>query len=139
MNETLIAAKLELTELANKLFMYTDALQWNKLLEEVFTEQVHFDMSSASGETPQMLTAKAICDMWQQGLGALDAVHHQAGHYLITVNKGNAVFMHMLLLRIIKEMQHRAVQEHLLAATILKQHLQKMAGAYLNSNTILNT
>jgi hypothetical protein len=68
MNETLITDKLELSELANKLFMYTDALQWNKLITEVFAENVLFDMRSASGESPQTLTAKVICDMWQQGL-----------------------------------------------------------------------
>jgi len=90
MNVTLAEAKLELTELANKLFMYTDALQWKKLLEEVFTEQVYFDMSSASGEAPKTLTAKAICDMWQEGLCTLDAIHHQAGHYLITINADDA-------------------------------------------------
>ena len=90
MNETLIADKLELSELTNKLFMYTDALQWGKLITEVFAEKVLFDMSSASGEAPQTLTAKAICDMWQQGFSGLDAVHHQAGHYLITINSEGA-------------------------------------------------
>ena len=86
----IIAAKIELTELANKLFMYTDARQWDKLVTEVFAEQVFFDMKSASGETPEILAAKAICDMWQQGFAGLDAVHHQAGHNLITINADSA-------------------------------------------------
>lgn len=90
MNDTLIADKIELAELVNKLFMYTDALQWSKLITEVFADQVLFDMSSASGEAPQTLSPTVICDMWQQGLGSLDAVHHQAGHYLITVNANTA-------------------------------------------------
>ena len=70
--------------------MYTDAQQWGKLITEVFAEKVLFDMSSASGEAPQTLTAKAICDMWQQGFSGLDAVHHQAGHYLITLQDETA-------------------------------------------------
>ena len=90
MNETQVADKLELTELANKLFMFTDALEWDKLVAEVFAEEVLLDMSSASGDAPQTLTPKAICDMWQQGFAGLHAVHHQAGHYLITVNKNAA-------------------------------------------------
>jgi hypothetical protein len=90
MNETQVADKLELTELANKLFMLTDVQEWDKLVEEVFAEELLFDMSSASGEAPQTLTSKAICDMWRQGFAGLDAVHHQAGHYLITVDKNAA-------------------------------------------------
>jgi hypothetical protein len=90
MNETLTADKIELTELANKLFMYTDAQQWNRLIAEVFAAQVFFDMQSASGEAPQTLASKAICDMWRQGFNGLDSVHHQAGQYLITINADSA-------------------------------------------------
>ena len=85
-----LAAKQALTELANKLFMYTDARQWALLLQEVFDSEVWFDMSSASGGAPGLLPATAICDMWQQGFGELDAVHHQAGQYLITIRDGAA-------------------------------------------------
>ena len=45
-----IADKIELTELANKLFMYTDLQQWDKLLNEVFIENIFFDMSNGGGE-----------------------------------------------------------------------------------------
>jgi hypothetical protein len=38
--EQLVNSKIELTELANKLFMYTDAQQWDLLLSEVFTDTV---------------------------------------------------------------------------------------------------
>lgn len=80
-----LADKIELTELGNKLFMYTDAQQWKKLLSEVFTEKVWFDMTSAGGEAKN-LSANEICKIWEQGFMGLDAVHHQAGHYLITIN-----------------------------------------------------
>jgi SnoaL-like domain len=82
-----ICDKMELTELANKLFMYTDAQQWKKMLAEVFTHEVWFDMGN---EEPQNLHATEICEAWRQGFIGLDAVHHQAGHYLITVSGDNA-------------------------------------------------
>jgi hypothetical protein len=82
--------KIELQELANKLFMYTDAQDWNKVLQEVFTENVWFDMQSAGGGEPKQMAAAEICEMWHNGFAGLDAVHHQAGHYLIEVNKDKA-------------------------------------------------
>ena len=78
--------KVELTELANKLFMYTDLKEWQKLIDEVFTEDVLFDMSSAGGGAPKSLKAQMICDTWKEGLKDLDAVHHQAGHYIIKMD-----------------------------------------------------
>ena len=78
-----LADKQDLTELANKLFMYTDARLWDQLLDEVFVEEVWFDMSSLGAGPPQRYAATEICDMWKQGFSGLDAVHHQAGHYLM--------------------------------------------------------
>jgi len=89
MDDQIFADKVELTELSNKLFMYVDAQQWVKVLDEVFMENVWFDMTSAGGEAKQLL-AKEICELWRQGFSGLDAVHHQAGHYLITVNEAVA-------------------------------------------------
>ncbi|HEV8285419.1 MAG TPA: nuclear transport factor 2 family protein [Chitinophagaceae bacterium] len=83
------ADKMELTEVSNKLFMYVDAQQWEKVLNEVFTETVWFDMTSAGGEAKK-LSAREICEAWRQGFIGLDAVHHQAGHYLITINGNDA-------------------------------------------------
>ena len=85
-----LADKQALTELANKLFMYTDASQWSLLLEEVFEKDIWFDMRSAGGGEPALLPATTVCTMWQKGFEGLDAVHHQGGHYLITVNAGVA-------------------------------------------------
>ncbi|MEO6720624.1 MAG: nuclear transport factor 2 family protein [Ferruginibacter sp.] len=85
-----IETKLELTGLANKLFMYTDSRDWQKLIDEVFTEYVDFDMSSAGAGPAKNLKALEICKMWKQGFHGIDSVHHQAGHYLITVNETSA-------------------------------------------------
>lgn len=79
----------KITALCNKLFMYTDLRNWDGLVAEVFTERVWFDMASAGGEAKEM-SAKEVCDGWQQGLAGLDALHHQAGHYLIATNGDEA-------------------------------------------------
>jgi len=80
-----VADKLEIIELANKLFMYCDEMRWEDLCEEVFTPQIWFDMSSAGGGDARMVTAREICDMWAKGFEGLDAIHHQAGHYLVDI------------------------------------------------------
>jgi hypothetical protein len=88
MDQQTVFDKIELQELANKLFMFTDARDWNRLLTEVFTENVWFDMQSAGGGTPGTIKARKIADMWAKGFEGIDAIHHQAGHYLIDV-RGN--------------------------------------------------
>ncbi len=70
-------------ELVNKLFIYTDSQQWEKLLKEVFAEKVLFDMSSVSGNPPTQISAKAICDQWKEGFKGIEHVHHQAGNHVI--------------------------------------------------------
>jgi hypothetical protein len=90
MDHQLLSEKIELQELANKLFMYVDAQDWNKVLNEVFSKDVWFDMQSAGGGEPKTVSSKEICEMWQKGFEGLDAVHHQAGHYLIDVKESNA-------------------------------------------------
>src|SRR5688500_18059710 len=82
--------KIELTELANKLFMYTDNRQWQLLESEVFTGEILFDMNSLTGNPPVIMQSKAVCDLWKNGFAEIDEVHHQAGHYLITVNENEA-------------------------------------------------
>ena len=82
--------KIELYELANKVFMYVDAQQWDKVLNEVFTEEVWFDMKSAGGGEPRQMAAKDICAMWREGFLGLDAIHHQGGQYLVNLNSDEA-------------------------------------------------
>ncbi|HEY9005902.1 MAG TPA: nuclear transport factor 2 family protein [Ohtaekwangia sp.] len=73
----------EVVELVNKLFIYTDYHQWNKLLEEVLTESIWFDMSSLGAGEGKSVPAKDICAMWEKGFEGIDAVHHQAGNHLV--------------------------------------------------------
>lgn len=79
-----------LTELANKLFMYTDMQLWDKLLSDVFTEEIWFDMSSAGAGEPGPMKAALLCQSWKEGFTGLDSVHHQAGHYLIEMNENSS-------------------------------------------------
>lgn len=119
MQNTLAENKFELTELANKLFMYTDAQQWDLLLREVFAPDVMFDMSSAGAGEPGMMAASAICKMWEEGFQGLDAVHHQAGHYIINLT-GNAAIAHI---------HAYAVATHYKKST-LKGHTRTFVGSY---------
>lgn len=80
----------QIIEIVNKLFIYTDHRKWQKILDEVFAETVLFDMASMGGEKAKTLPAKAICDMWQTGFEGLDAIHHQAGNYIVTLGEGTA-------------------------------------------------
>jgi hypothetical protein len=71
-------------EVVNKLFIYTDLQEWEKLQREVFTPELFFDMSSIGGEKMQT-TAAHICETWKNGFAGLDAVNHLAGNYLIEI------------------------------------------------------
>jgi hypothetical protein len=84
--ESQFSVREQVVEIVNKLFVYTDGRQWKKLLDEVFSASVLFDMSSAGGGGAATLPAKEICDAWEKGFEGIDAVHHQAGNYLVTIN-----------------------------------------------------
>ncbi|HEY1869964.1 MAG TPA: nuclear transport factor 2 family protein [Chitinophagaceae bacterium] len=71
-----------IVETVNKLFVYTDLQEWNKLQAEVFTENVFFDMSSLGGEKKNT-TARDICETWKKGFAGIDSVNHLAGNYII--------------------------------------------------------
>jgi hypothetical protein len=70
-------------ELVNKLFVYTDFQYWDKLLKEVFKEEVRFDMSSVGAGPVKTLKATEICNMWRDGFKEIDHVHHQSGNFIV--------------------------------------------------------
>jgi len=90
MRATLAADKIELTELANKLFMYCDSKQWDKMLNEVFIPVIWFDASSLGAGEPCSMEVNAVCNNWEEGLSGLDAIHHHAGQYIINVQHDKA-------------------------------------------------
>ena len=75
----------QIVEVVNKLFIYTDYQKWDKLLNEVFTANILFDMSSL-GQEIKTIPAKEVCEIWQKGFEGLDSVNHLAGNYLVTIN-----------------------------------------------------
>lgn len=80
----------DITETVNKLFVYTDHLKWEKLQNEVFASEVLLDVTSLGAEKADTMLSQAICEMWNEGLKDLDAVHHQAGNYIITIENNEA-------------------------------------------------
>ena len=81
----------EITNVVNKLFVFTDEQDWSALKSEVFDRNVDFDMVSMGAEKAQKITAVEICEMWQEGFKGLDAIHHQAGNYIISIENKQAL------------------------------------------------
>lgn len=88
--ENQLTGREQIVEVANKLFVYTDNRQWQHLMDEVFTEFVLFDMASLGAGNPVKLSARQICETWQKGFEGIDAVHHQAGNYLVSISNDEA-------------------------------------------------
>ncbi len=83
-----LADRLDIGDLITKLFVYCDQARWGDLAESVLAEQVYFDngFGGPVGTRPGI----DITNDWAEGLGALDAVHHQAGNHLIEITGGTA-------------------------------------------------
>lgn len=75
----------QLIETVNRLFVYTDYQKWDQLKDEVFSEHVHFDMTSLGGEA-KVMSSKEICAMWKDGFQGIDAINHLAGNYLVDLH-----------------------------------------------------
>ncbi len=75
----------EIIEVINKLFIYTDQQEWEKLQNEVFSDDVFFDMSSLGGQKAETSSVE-ICDTWQKGFKGIDVVNHLAGNYLVQIH-----------------------------------------------------
>lgn len=75
----------EIVEVINKLFIYTDRQDWEKLQHEVFSDDVFFDMSSLGGHRAET-SSKAICEIWKNGFTGIDSVNHLAGNFLVHIN-----------------------------------------------------
>ena len=81
--------KEDIIEIVNKLFVYTDNKEWDKLQKEVFTDVVDFDMSSLGGDVAKK-TSQQICEEWDKGFEGLDAVNHLAGNYIVNIQNNSA-------------------------------------------------
>jgi hypothetical protein len=86
---TELIKKSDIKDVVNRLFVGTDNRDWSAVLE-CFADNVHFDVSSMTGEAPKEMTAMEIVEGWQEGLKHLEAIHHQAGNFLIEVDSADA-------------------------------------------------
>jgi hypothetical protein len=71
------------------LFVATDRRDW-KTVEGCFADSVLFDMTSLAGGAPAHLTPRQIADAWAEGLAPLEAIHHQAGNFQVTLRESDA-------------------------------------------------
>lgn len=90
-NELLfIKDRLQIKETVNQLFIYTDFQEWINLKEKVFHREVYLDMTSMGADEPKVYKSQEICDMWKEGFKGIDAIHHQAGNYVIEIDEDEA-------------------------------------------------
>ena len=72
-----------------ELFVATDAKQWDRVVR-CFAPVVAFDMSSVGAGPPAPTRAVEIIAGWRAALDPIEAVHHQAGNYVIRVSGTHA-------------------------------------------------
>jgi hypothetical protein len=85
----MLADQSDIVKTINKLFIETDNRNW-VAVKAVFADTVLFDMTSMVGGQPNRLSSQNIVDAWDQGLKPLQAIHHQAGNYIVTVTGSQA-------------------------------------------------
>lgn len=73
----------------NRLFIYTDKRDWQKV-KLLFTPSVFFDMTSVAGGQPSIITPQEIVEGWDKGLKPLKAIHHQSGNFLVDIMANEA-------------------------------------------------
>lgn len=73
----------------NALFINTDNKNWPGV-KDCFAPQVLFDMTSLAGGEPATLTPQQIAAAWEDGLKDLQAIHHQAGNFQVTIHDNEA-------------------------------------------------
>jgi hypothetical protein len=84
-----LVARQQVIETIDELFLATDRKDWAGV-RAVFAPRVRFDMSSAGGGPAAERTGEEIAAVWEQGLAAIQAIHHQAGNYRVQVNGDRA-------------------------------------------------
>ncbi|HEY7682131.1 MAG TPA: nuclear transport factor 2 family protein [Gemmatimonadales bacterium] len=80
----ILVAKDAIIDTINSLFIGTDARDW-PVVQEALAPRLHVDMTSLAGGTPSDLTSGELIAAWEAGLRPIQAVHHQAGNYRVTV------------------------------------------------------
>jgi hypothetical protein len=81
--------RTRIIETINHLFIGTDNRDW-ALVRNCFAPSVRFDMSSMGAGEAKTMSPAEIVAAWEVGLKPLQAIHHQAGNYLVRVSGPNA-------------------------------------------------
>lgn len=91
MNDPLqrVLDKNAVIDVLNRLFISTDNRDW-EAVRSCFAPEVLFDMTSMAGGEPSRLTPQQITAAWEQGLSHLEAIHHQVGNYVVTIQDDEA-------------------------------------------------
>ena len=81
--------KDRIAEVVHRLFIRTDQRDWEGV-RACFAPEVLFDMTSLAGGEPVRRTPEEIAAGWEEGLRAVQVIHHQAGNLLIDVRGDEA-------------------------------------------------
>lgn len=79
----------QIIDVVNQLFIQTDNRNWEGV-ENCFAEKVLFDMTSLAGGEPTTLTPQQITAAWDEGLKDLQAIHHQVGNFVVSIDSDGA-------------------------------------------------
>jgi hypothetical protein len=78
-----IVVRLAATDRVIALFLATDRKDWTAV-EDCFTPDVLFDMSSVTGRAAETMRRAEIAAGWKSGLAAVEHLHHQAGNFVVS-------------------------------------------------------
>ncbi len=79
-----LADRLAVVDAIVRLFVSTDERNW-AAVARCFADPVRFDMTSMTGGRPEDLSPARIVAGWEEGLRSLEAIHHQAGNFQVSV------------------------------------------------------
>lgn len=81
----MLSDQSDVAKTINTLFIETDNRNWGAV-RATFADTALFDMTSMVGGQPVRLSSQNIVDAWDQELKPLQAIHHQTGNSIVTVN-----------------------------------------------------
>jgi hypothetical protein len=81
--------KDRITDVVTRLFVATDARDWEGV-QECLDDSVLLDMTSVAGGEPARLTPAQVAEGWKAGLRPIEHVHHQIGNLAIRIEGAHA-------------------------------------------------
>ncbi len=84
-----LLAKDAVIETITRLFVGTDTRNW-EMVRAALAPRLHVDMTSLTGGEPAEMTGAELAAAWEEGLRPIQAVHHQAGNFLVSVHGDGA-------------------------------------------------